>query len=319
MSTISVVIRAYNEGAHLGRLLEGIAAQTRQPDQLILVDSGSTDDTIEIAKRGGVDDVVHIAKERFSFGRSLNMGCEAATGELILIPSAHVYPVYDTWIEHMVGPLEGDEEVAVSYGRQVGDHRTRYSEQRILNRWFPPTSIARQDHPFSNNANSCIRRSLWELEPYDEALTGLEDLDFARRVMERGSFVSYVAEAPVVHVHEESWSQIRNRYRREAIAHKRIFEEQEMPFAEAVLLWLRSIANDLGHALTDGELPKRFLEIPWFRTAQFLGTYEGFRQTGPVTRSLKERFYYPDQLRSGGRDAPEPGRRIPYESRTHVD
>lgn len=308
---ISMVIRAYNEAAHLPKLLHGLDHQTRQPDQVIVVDSGSTDDTVQIAKAWGVHDIVHIPKEEFTFGRSLNLGVEAATGDVVVIPSAHVFPVYDTWVEKLVAPF-ADDEVAVAYGRQVWDERTRYSERRIMQRWFPPTSIARQSDPFSNNANSAIRRTRWEEHRYDESLTGLEDLAFAKQMLADGWAVSYVAEAPVVHVHEETWSSIRNRYRREAIAHKRIFDEQNISLGESLSLFFRNVLSDYGHAALEGELFRRFVEIPWFRSAQFLGSYEGFQQEGPITRALKERFYYPDApTRPRSTDSP-PGSVIDY-------
>src|SRR5690348_16017950 len=91
--TISVVIRALNEERHIGRLLTGLGHQSVQPDQIVLVVSGSTDATVEIARRFGVE-IVHIKKEEFSFGRALNIGCEAATGDVLVFVSAHVYPVY---------------------------------------------------------------------------------------------------------------------------------------------------------------------------------------------------------------------------------
>lgn len=312
MPRISAVIRAYNEGAHLPALLEGFAQQTVQVDQLILVDSGSSDDTVEVARRHGVDDIVPIAKDDFSFGRALNYGFEVAEGDLVLIPSAHVRPVYDTWVEHMIAPLVADERIGVSYGRQVGDERTKFSERQVMDRWFPRQSIKRQDHPFSNNANSCVRRTLWETYRYDEQLTGLEDLDFAKRIMGDGFYVSYVAEAPVVHVHEEDWPRLVNRYQREAIAHKRIFEEQEMPAGEAAWLWMRSVGSDLAHAAREGVLVDVAGEVVQFRSAQFLGTWRGFRQSGPVTRSLKERFYYPDAP-GASEEPPPPGRPIAYD------
>jgi rhamnosyltransferase len=312
MPSISVVIRAYNEGAHLPALFKGLDAQTVKPDQVILIDSGSTDDSVAIAKEWGIDTVVPIAKEDFSFGRALNMGFEVATGDLVIIPSAHVFPLYDTWVENLVAPFE-DKWVGVSYGRQVGDDRTKYSEQRVMDRWFPRTSIARQDHPFSNNANSCVRRDLWQNHPYDELLTGLEDLDFAKQIMADGFFVSYVAEAPVVHVHEEDFAKVQNRYRREAIAHKKIFEEQELGTSEALMLWSRSIGNDIVNAARDGVLTRKAGSIFQFRTAQFLGTWEGFRQSGPVSRGLKERFYYPDDL-SRPLELEAPGLAIDYDA-----
>jgi len=291
--SISVVIRAYNEAGHIGRLLHGLSAQTRRPDQVILVDSGSTDGTVDLAQASGVTDVVRIAKEEFSFGRALNLGIAAAEGELVVIPSAHIYPVYDTWIENLTTPL-ADDRWALAYGRQQGDHRTKFAEERLLERWFPATSNPDQDHPFCNNANAAIRRDVWARHPYDETLTGLEDLAWANACMQDGLRLAYVAEAPVVHVHEESWSQVVNRYRREAIAHKRIFPSQDLPLLEAAGLALRHVGTDLVAAARQRRTLRDASAIVAFRGAQFWGSYSGFRHSGPVTQSLKRHFYYPD-------------------------
>jgi glycosyltransferase involved in cell wall biosynthesis len=91
-----LVIRAFNEERHIGRLLEGIRHQTVQDVEVILVDSGSTDATASIAAQYGAM-VVHIPPAEFTFGRSLNLGLAAATCDLVAIASAHVYPVYPDW------------------------------------------------------------------------------------------------------------------------------------------------------------------------------------------------------------------------------
>ena len=191
---VSVVIRCFNEEAHIGRLLTGILKQTRPADQIVIVDSGSTDATLAIASRFPVE-VHSIEPASFSFGRSLNLGCQAALGDLIVIASAHVYPLYDTWLEQLTAPFR-DSDVALAYGRQEGNEHTKYSERRVLARWFPPESVARQEHAFANNANAAIRRSVWLEQPYDERLTGLEDVDWARRAADRGHAIAYVATAP---------------------------------------------------------------------------------------------------------------------------
>jgi rhamnosyltransferase len=80
----SLVIRAYNESRHLPRLLEGVRQQTVRDVEIILVDSGSTDDTVKIAESYGAK-VVHIAPADFTFGRSLNLGIAASTRELVAI------------------------------------------------------------------------------------------------------------------------------------------------------------------------------------------------------------------------------------------
>jgi glycosyltransferase involved in cell wall biosynthesis len=312
MTRVSAIVRCFNEEEHIGRLLSGLVRQTRPPDQIVVVDSGSTDATLAIASRYPID-LQTIEPERFSFGRSLNIGCAAASGDLLVIASAHVYPIYDTWLSDLTAPFV-DEEVALAYGRQVGGDRTTYSEHRVMERWFPPRSVARQDHPFCNNANAAIRRSVWQEQPYDEALTGLEDLDWAKRALQAGWKISYRAEAPVVHQHSETWRELTNRYRREAIAHKRIYQEQRMGAFEAARLAAGNILSDYVHAARDGVLFENLGSIPAFRSAQFWGTYRGFGQRGEASAVLRRHFYYPHGWRRRTTEPAPPGaRRIDYD------
>jgi rhamnosyltransferase len=310
---VSLIIRCFNEEAHIGRLLTGALRQTRPPDEILVVDSGSTDKTLSIASTFDVE-IVPISPELFSFGHALNVGIAASTAEVAVFASAHVYPVYDTWIEQLVAPFE-DTRVALSYGRQQTPPGGRFSEQRLLSQWFPMQSVRRQRHPFCNNANAAIRRRVWEERPYDEQLTGLEDLDWAKYAMESGHSIAYVAEAPVVHVHDESFTQVFNRYRREAIAHKDIYNDQEMGMGTALRLAAINMLGDYREALLTRRLKENLLDILRFRSAQFMGTYRGFAQSGPVTDVLKRRFYYPSigEARSNDHSPHEVGRPIDYD------
>src|SRR6266542_56515 len=101
----SIIIRAYNEEKHIGRLLEGIRQQTLKDVEIILVDSGSTDGTVPVAESFGAR-IVHIRPDEFTFGRSLNYGIKAAQREFIVIASAHVYPVYPDWLETLLRPFQ---------------------------------------------------------------------------------------------------------------------------------------------------------------------------------------------------------------------
>jgi glycosyltransferase involved in cell wall biosynthesis len=306
---VSAVIRAHNEGMHIGRLLKGFEQQTVKLDEVIVVDSGSTDDTVAIAESAGCT-IVHIAKNEFSFGRALNRGCAAASGDILLFASAHVYPVYDTYVENMVSAFERDH-VAIAYGRQVGDERTKFSEARVMLKWFPAENIWDQGHPFSNNANAAILKSVWQESPYDESLTGLEDLDFAMKALDRGHKIAYIADAPVVHVHEESWNVTRNRYRREAIAYARIIDGSNMSLPRALGLALSNIAGDYVDAGKAKRLRGNIIGIPLFRFAQFIGAWEGFRAPDQLSARLLERFYYPADP-EGNSLPPAPGRKILY-------
>jgi rhamnosyltransferase len=288
---VSLIIRCHNEEAHIGRLLTGVRHQTLAPDEIVVVDSGSTDATLAIASAFSTR-IVSIPRDEFSFGHALNVGMRESTGDLAVFASAHVYPVYDTWLERLIQPFV-DDGVALSYGRQTAPPEGRFSEHQLLARWFPPVSVPRQRDPFCNNANAAVRRSVWSEIPFDEDLTGLEDLDWAKKALALGHVLSYVADAPIVHVHDESFAQTANRYRREAIAHKRIFNEQEISLATAVRLGIANIVGDARDALRQDVLRDHLFEIVKFRTAQFSGTYRGFRQRGAVTEILRERFYYP--------------------------
>ncbi len=288
---VSVIVRCLNEARHIGRLLAGLLEQARPADEIIVVDSGSTDGTLETVSQFPTK-VLHIAPDEFSFGRALNLGCAAASGDVFVNVSAHVYPVYDSWLRELVAPF-ASPDVALSYGRQQGDERTRYSERRIFAQWFPAESEPRQRHPFCNNANAAVRRELWERFGWDESLTGLEDLALARRALDDGAMIAYVATAPVVHVHEEGWRQIMTRYRREAIAHKTIYDEQRMGMFEAARLALWNIGGDAVHAARHRQLARNLKGICAFRSAQFIGSFQGFAQSGPVHAELKRRFYYP--------------------------
>jgi glycosyltransferase involved in cell wall biosynthesis len=310
--TVSIVVRCFNEERHIGRLLTGLLNQTLRPQQIILVDSGSTDATLAIAARFPVE-IHSIEPDTFSFGRSLNVGCRAASGDLIAIVSAHVYPVYDMWLEELTAPF-ADPEVALAYGRQLGDERTKYSERQIMARWFPNHSEPRQTHPFCNNANAAIRRKVWQTLPYEEELTGLEDLDWAKRAIAAGHAIAYVATAPVIHAHDESWTQLVNRYRREAIAHRRIYHQERMSALEALRLAVGNIVSDYYHAIRDRALLANLGTIPAFRIAQFWGTYRGFGQRGDAPPLLRRRFYYPHGLRAKPeRASPARGQLINYD------
>lgn len=291
---ISVIIRCYNEERHIGRLLSGIMQQTERSVEVIVVDSGSTDATLAIAARFPTK-ILHIAPAEFSFGRSLNLGCRAATGELMVAASAHVYPVYHDWLEQLCAPF-GDPQVALVYGRQRGDTNTRYAEQRIFAHWFPARSVPSQEHPFCNNANAAVRRAIWQEQPYDEALTGLEDLDWAHRAMQRGHRVAYSAEAEIVHVHDETPQKILRRYQREAMALKRIFPQERFGLRDFLRLFPANVASDCYHAWHDGVLPQKAAEIVMFRLMQFWGTYTGFASHGSPTANLRRTFYYPGEL-----------------------
>lgn len=313
---VSIIIRCFNEEEHIGRMLSGVMRQSRTDIdvEIVVVDSGSTDATLAIASRYPVE-IIHMNSADFTFGRSLNLGCKHATGDYLVIVSAHVYPVYKDWLEKLLKPFE-DPEVALVYGKQRGNEVTKYSEKRIFEQWFPDQVMHTHDehHPFCNNANSVVRKSVWEDIPYDESLAGLEDIDWAKRAIKKGHKIVYAPEAEIIHVHDEKAANLLNRYRREAVSLKQSFPEQNFSIWDLLRLFVTNTSSDYYHAVCDRELTwKNLWEIPEFRLMQFLGAYIGFRQTGVLSGELKQRLYYPAGLsRAKNKSDQDDRRKIDY-------
>ena len=274
MPDVSVVVRAKNESAHLPALFDGIARQTERSAEVVLVDSGSTDATVEIARARGAR-LVAIPPEEFTFGRSLNLGVRAASAPFVVVASAHTRPVDERWLENLLRPLRERPEVAMVYGRQVGWEGSKFGEALDFDRFFGPDAREVDDHFFANNANSALRKELWGLHPFDEDLPGLEDIEWARWWRARGKRVAYAHDAPIHHIHDETWEQVRRRYYREGVAARRIgwLKRRDLP----VEVWgeMKWLAGDIAEASKRGILPSKIGEILSFRLNKVAGTVAG--------------------------------------------
>lgn len=259
--------------------------------EVILVDSGSTDKTVHIASKFDVK-ILNIPPEDFSFAYSLNQGIEEASGEFCVFISAHCYPENEFWLENLIRPFN-DPSIALVYGKQRGDESTKYSEHQIFAKWFSDDGGGKQDSAFSNNANAAIRITLWEKDKYNEELTGLEDIEWANRIISIGYYLYYAPNAGVIHVHNETASQIFNRYKREAIAMKMIYPHESFTFFETVKLFFLNTISDYIHAAQDKKLTTNLTNIPLMRFFQFWGTYRGYNFKKLVSTDLKREFYYP--------------------------
>lgn len=290
---LSVVIRTLNEARHLPALLAGIAGQNLQGHQceVVLVDSGSTDDTLQIAQHHGCR-IVHISKEDFSFGRSLNVGCAAAKGEALIFVSGHCIPIDTHWLARLVAPL-GQDRVVYAYGGQVGNSSTHFSERQIFAKYFPAESKVPQKGFYCNNANSALLRSEWELVRFDEEITGLEDMFLAKELVQRGRRLAYVADAKVYHLHDESWRQVRRRFEREAIALQHIMPEVYLGPLDVARYAVSAVLLDCRVALQERGLFKHFAGIVTYRTCQFWGAFKGNHVHRQLSRAAKERYYFP--------------------------
>jgi len=292
----SIIIRTYNEEQYLRELLTAIGEQDASLVQyeIVLIDSGSSDNTLSIAEEFGCR-IGHIKKEDFTFGRSLNVGCELATGGLLLFISGHCIPKDKNWLTNLCRPLvEG--KASYVYGKQIGRDTTKFSENQLFAKFYPGYSKLPQDGFFVNNANAAITRSAWERFKFNEELTGLEDMYLAKLIVESGERTGYVSDAEVWHIHDESWQQIRIRYEREAYALQNIMPEVHFTMFDFLHFLLSSIISDMTALSRDNVSSRMLLEIFLFRLNHYWGTYRGGRETRKMSASRKKQYFYAKDL-----------------------
>lgn len=291
MPETSIVIRTYNEAKHIGNLLRAIEDQSYKDYEIIIVDSSSTDETLEIAKRFPVK-IIKIESRDFTFGYALNIGTEVSMGKFVVCASAHVLPLDNNWLSKMVAPFK-DEKVAMIYGRQLGYETSKFSEKLDFLRLFSKSSFnSNVTLDYANNANSAVRKSVWTERKFDEYLFGIEDVDWARAAIEKGYYIHYEPEATVYHIHNEEWHQVFNRYRREAIAAVRIGLSHP-PQARLEWWWLLlRLTDDCIHSFPNWS-PARLEEILRFRYYQWKGSRQGwFKDRGLDLGRDKQQLFF---------------------------
>jgi threonine dehydrogenase-like Zn-dependent dehydrogenase/GT2 family glycosyltransferase len=296
----SIIVRAFNEQKHLPALFEALGRQKYRDFETVLVDSGSYDRTRDIAQEYGAR-ILRISSHDFTFGYSLNLGIEAATGRNIVAVSAHTIPTDENWLGNLIAPL-ADEAVAMSYGRQIGVKESKFGEAEDFERVFGPHP--REDRARSiraNNACSALRRTLWERKNFNPEITGLEDADWASHWLNRDMRVVYVPEAAIRHIHEESWPQVQRRYFREAVAARRMGLLGRRHIPRELSRDVRRLVADLFHCFRPGanpvatrlSLPECLVDVFLFRIRKIRGLVTGLLAQNPLaTREAREEVFF---------------------------
>jgi rhamnosyltransferase len=218
--TVSVVIPVLNAARHLPDLLPRLLAQRpAPPEEIVLVDSGSRDGTVELARSFDRVRVVPIA--RFSHGRARNLGVREARGELVALMTQDAVPRDEQWLAALLAPLD-DPGVAATYSRQVPRDDANPMERFFLATRFPPgPPVRRKRRPgrppsledvFFSNVAAAVRRPVLLDHPFDESLIMSEDQQFARDALAAGFATVYVPDSVVVHSHNYSLGTCFRRY-----------------------------------------------------------------------------------------------------------
>ncbi|MGN6372009.1 MAG: glycosyltransferase family 2 protein [Solirubrobacteraceae bacterium] len=207
---ISIVVPVKNGGSDLLRCLQAISGQrVSEPVEIVVIDSGSTDRSVALAREYGAV-IREIPPHEFNHGASRNLGASLAKGDVLVFISQDAYPVDDLWLQRLVQPLRSEPGVAGVYGRQLPHDGARPPEVYFLNFLYGPH--ARRQHAHTardlnmqttlfSNVNSAMSRAAWERFPFVEDIVMSEDQDWSRRVLLAGQRIAYEPKAAVRHSH----------------------------------------------------------------------------------------------------------------------
>lgn len=194
---VSIIIRTKNEERWLPLCLKAVFEQDYRDFEVIIVDNHSTDMTLSKAKVFGVK-VLNI--DEYLPGQALNFGISAAKGEFVCCLSGHCIPVSNQWLSMMLDNFN-DREVAGVYGRQEPMSFTGDFDKRDLLNVFGLDKRIQVKDSFFHNANSMIRRAIWQKVPFDDKVTNIEDRVWAKEILRQGYKIVYEPEASVYHYH----------------------------------------------------------------------------------------------------------------------
>jgi len=218
MHTTVVLIPTFNASLSIGRLL---AYLVRQEVGVLVIDSSSTDNTIEIIKRYGVEYLV-IPQNTFDHGGTRSLGAKHAKGaEFLVFLTQDALPYNDEAIENILLPFE-DSQVGAVCGRQIA-----YPSEGIFGRHLREYNYSKTSHirsyedkkeygiktPFLSNSFAAYRASaLREVGFFKDGLIFGEDMYAAAKMLQYGYKIAYQADAVVYHSHTYGYIQELRRY-----------------------------------------------------------------------------------------------------------
>ncbi|EJL09492.1 rhamnosyltransferase [Pseudomonas sp. NFPP07] len=221
MMKVALIIPARNAAPHLDRLLPALAAQTLQPDTVLVVDSSSTDDTVSRFQQFGAR-VEVIAAQQFNHGGTRRWASEQVDADALILLTQDAIPATPQTFANLIQELEEDPRIGLAYGRQLPHPGAGILEAQSRHFNYSPQSRSKSladagelgiKTCFSSDSFSVYRRSaLQAVGGFPEDVIGSEDAHVAARMLLNGYLVRYAASACVQHSHSYSLMQEFRRY-----------------------------------------------------------------------------------------------------------
>ena len=193
---VSVVITLFNEEGSVARLLDSLRSQTRKPDEIIIVDGGSEDRTVEIIRHFQKrDSKIKLLVEKCSRAKGRNIGIDIAQNEIIAITDAG-WIAHKKWLERITRPFNNKEvDVVAGFYKMTG----KLAFQKALS-LFLGTLPSQFDVNFLPSTRSvAFKKDLWlKVGGFQERLSDTaEDTMFNYKIIQSGAKIARVKSAIV--------------------------------------------------------------------------------------------------------------------------
>lgn len=261
---VSICIPTKNGGEQLRQVLEAIFHQrTSLAYEVICVDSGSTDQTLEIIRSFPEILLREIPAEEFGHGKTRNLAASFGSGEYIIFLTQDAVPASDSWMEQMIRAMRLNDRIVLGFGIHYPYPDCNLLDRRDILSLFcgfgRTNTIFRLDDPekfekdevyrhtliFSSDNNACVRRDVFEQNPYPD-VEFAEDQIWTRRMMEQGYSKVYCPYAPVYHSHNYPPREYARRYFDQYKGMREINGYDSVPdFSTAVREAKQLIKNDI--------------------------------------------------------------------------
>lgn len=226
LASVGIVIPTYNAGREFAALLHDLSCQTVQPQQRMVIDSSSADDTAKTAHEFGWS-VATIPKEDFSHGGTRQQAVDILLQqnpalEIVIFMTQDVKMPQANSLEKLLAAFQ-QQEIGAAYGRQLPHKNANIfaSFARLHN--YPSESHIRsfEDRKkygmkaaFLSDSFAAYRKTaLEQVGGFPKNVMFGEDMYIAARLLMQGWRVAYTAEAEVYHSHNYSVWQEFKRYR----------------------------------------------------------------------------------------------------------
>jgi rhamnosyltransferase len=212
----SIIIPARNEEANIGACLDAIYKQnTAYKFEVIAIDSGSTDKTVECVEHFPGVKLNTIKAQHFGHGKTRNLGAEQAGGDYLLFLNADALPADENWLNSLIRVLQADKnkETAGVYSRQIPKENCRLYMARDMQKAMPAEGFTRSkyenlDFMIFSTVSCAVRREIWREYPFDDRIIIAEDQEWARRILNKGFKIVYEPASAVYHSHNYKPSEL---------------------------------------------------------------------------------------------------------------